>query len=49
MFVAAVLGLQFLVLRAVRSFADRVPVAAAYGIGAIAAFWTIDRVASFRA
>jgi len=47
MFVGAVLGLRFLIMRGVRNQVDWLPVAASYGIGAVAAFWTIQRVASF--
>ena len=47
MFVVAVLCLRFVVLRAVRNQDEWLPVAASYGIGAVAAFWTIQRIASF--
>ncbi|MGA8205469.1 MAG: HupE/UreJ family protein [Woeseiaceae bacterium] len=47
MFVGAVLGLRFLIMRGVRNQDDWLPVAASYGIGTVAAFWTIQRVASF--
>jgi len=46
-FVAAVLGLRFVAPRVVRNFEDRLPVAVSYGIGSVAAFWTVERVASF--
>lgn len=46
-FVAAVLLLRALARRFMRGDPDLLPTAAAYGIGAIAAFWTIERVAGF--
>jgi hydrogenase/urease accessory protein HupE len=46
-FVAAVLGVQFLVLRGLRTSGDRIPVMASYAIGSVAAFWTLERVVSF--
>jgi len=46
-FVAAVLLLRELATRVVRSNTDWLPTATAYGIGSIAAFWTIERIASF--
>ena len=47
LFVGAVLGLRFLIMRGARQQNDWLPVAASYGIGVVAAFWTIQRVASF--
>jgi hydrogenase/urease accessory protein HupE len=47
LFVAIVLGLVTVSARYLRLEADRLPAAAAYGIGAVAAFWTIERVVSF--
>ena len=47
LFVGAVLGLRFLIMRGARQQDDWLPVAASYGIGVVAAFWTIQRVASF--
>ena len=47
MFVAAVLALRFVGVRLFRADAKWLPVATAYGIGSVAAFWTIERVAGF--
>jgi len=47
LFVAAVVGLQALVARLVAVRGDWVTAATAYGIGAVAAFWTIERVVGF--
>jgi hydrogenase/urease accessory protein HupE len=47
MFVGAVLLLRVLAARLVAVRTDWLPTATAYAIGAIAAFWTIERVASF--
>ena len=47
MFVATVLALRFVGARFLRGDASRLPVATAYGIGSIAAFWTIERIAGF--
>lgn len=47
MFVAAVLALRFIGARLFRAEAEWLPVATAYGIGSVAAFWTIERVAGF--
>jgi hypothetical protein len=47
LFVAAVFALRFAGSRCLRGDADWLPVATAYGIGSIAAFWTIQRVVSF--
>lgn len=47
MFVGAVLAMRYLIMRGMRQQDDWLPVAASYGIGAIAAFWTIQRVVSF--
>jgi hydrogenase/urease accessory protein HupE len=47
MFVAAVLALRFVGTRFLRGEATWLPVATAYGVGAVAAFWTIERVAGF--
>lgn len=46
-FVAAVLGLQFLVLRGLKDTSNRLPALASYVIGTVAAFWTLERVVSF--
>jgi len=46
-FVAAVVGLQALVARLVAVRGDWITAATAYGIGAVAAFWTIERVVGF--
>jgi hydrogenase/urease accessory protein HupE len=46
-FVATVLLLRVLAERMVRVQTDWLPTAAAYVIGAVASFWTIERVASF--
>jgi hypothetical protein len=46
-FVAAVLLLRGLATRFVRSNTDLLPTATAYGIGTMAAFWTIERITSF--
>jgi hydrogenase/urease accessory protein HupE len=46
-FVATVLLLRVLAGRIVRVQTDWLPTAAAYAIGAVASFWTIERVASF--
>ncbi|MEJ2258121.1 MAG: HupE/UreJ family protein [Woeseiaceae bacterium] len=46
-FVATVLLLRVLAERMVRVQTDWLPTAAAYAIGAVASFWTIERVASF--
>jgi len=47
LFVAIVLGLVTVSARYLRREMDWLPAAAAYGIGAVAAFWTIERVVSF--
>lgn len=47
MFVAAVLALRFIGVRLFRADAKWLPAATAYGIGSVAAFWTIERVAGF--
>jgi hydrogenase/urease accessory protein HupE len=47
LFVAAVVGLQALVARLVAVRGDWITAATAYGIGAVAAFWTIERVVGF--
>ncbi len=47
MFVAAVLALRFVSARFLRGEVTWLPVATAYGVGAVAAFWTIERVAGF--
>jgi hydrogenase/urease accessory protein HupE len=47
MFVGAVLAMRFLIMRGSRAQDDWLPVVASYGIGGVAAFWTIQRVASF--
>ena len=47
MFVAAVLALRFVGVRLFRADTKWLPVATAYGIGSVAAFWTIERVAGF--
>jgi hydrogenase/urease accessory protein HupE len=47
LFIGAVLGMRYLIMRGARQQDDWLPVAASYGIGAVAAFWTIQRVASF--
>lgn len=46
-FVAAVLLLRLLVARSVRMDAEWLPAVTAYGIGSVAAYWTIERIASF--
>jgi len=46
-FVAAVVGAQALVARLVAVRGDWITAATAYGIGAVAAFWTIERVVGF--
>jgi hypothetical protein len=47
LFIAAVLTLGHLLGRMAIRSGPRLEAAAAYGIGAVAAFWTIERVASF--
>lgn len=47
LFVAAVLVLQYAGARVFQSEAKWLPVATAYGVGSIAAFWTIERIAGF--
>lgn len=47
MFVAAVLALRFVGANLFRADTQWLPTATAYGIGSIAAFWTIERVAGF--
>lgn len=47
MFVAAVLLLRVLAARIVQIQTDWLPTATAYVIGSVAAFWTIERIASF--
>lgn len=47
LFIAAILPLRNLVERLTRQQPAWLPWAAAYGIGTVAAFWTIERVASF--
>ncbi len=46
-FVAAVLSLRVLVERFGQFRTDWLPTAAAYAIGSVAAYWTIERIASF--
>jgi hydrogenase/urease accessory protein HupE len=46
-FVASVLAIRVVGARLVQGNTDWLPTAAAYGIGAVAAFWTIERVVSF--
>jgi hydrogenase/urease accessory protein HupE len=46
-FIGAVLSVQALAARFIRSNTDWLPAATAYGIGTIAAFWTIERITSF--
>ncbi|EED34391.1 conserved hypothetical protein [Luminiphilus syltensis NOR5-1B] len=47
LFVTAVLTLQFVGVRLLGVKAKWLPAATAYGIGSVAAFWTIERVAGF--
>ena len=47
MFVAAVLILRLIGARFLRGDMGWLPVATAYGVGSLAAFWTIERIAGF--
>jgi hypothetical protein len=47
MFIVAVLAVRALVTRLVVLPAALVPRIAAYGIGSLAAFWTVERIAGF--
>ena len=47
LFVAAMWMLRRLLLRGAIARSNWAPLAAAYGIGSVAAFWTIERIASF--
>ena len=47
MFVAAVLALRFVGARFLRGDFSWLPVATAYGVGSVAAYWTIERIAGF--
>jgi hypothetical protein len=47
MFIVTVLAVRALVSRLVALPAGLVPRIAAYGIGTLAAFWTVERIAGF--